>query len=573
MKVSQFAVYIILLTILVLKPNINFAQTELIEVDSVSKFFSRTVPIDKPFTIKYKLEKGNIKNVYYIKNTNNVSLDSTIILNMGKDGFIVSSIDKNDIKIRKEGNSRYAYITFNKPFFKPGDSYFIITEFENVIDENVFNYMVKINKDLSSKLDKTVIFKNSSNQYIKLIENYESSLYKLLKSDKLTFGFMSSKHLEDENNFNSFLKDTNFIKTNLNIDTLIILTNTLLKNLLDRDKYLSENFPNNSFVSKVILAENSLYKDEIITNLLGKDGELSKVSNLINYSINNKITYDLVSGLKNVNCLICDKINESSFKSEDILNRIKNLDTLIIYFFKLRNQFYLIKSQFDQDLWKSEVLKLDRIILELNESKKELISINKVRLSIDKALFSDIYSGFYFSQLDVLSGSNYMTFEARNKLTLVPEFGVVTSAFSKKGKELDYGIIPYFGFSINFMGINKDVKYNSYKKDWRQKLSFGIGWSLVNLNKEAKRASFFEKGSLLTGFGFRINNTIKATSGVQMYFDLSKDNLNNEVRKMAAVPYIGLSFDLSIKDFLGGFLDIIPGIGKTKNISSSNNNL
>ncbi|MBK6499896.1 MAG: hypothetical protein IPG00_17740 [Saprospiraceae bacterium] len=222
--------------------------------------------------------------------------------------------------------------------------------------------------------------------------------------------------------------------------------------------------------------------------------------------------------------------------------------------------------------WRVEIIKIDNFLNQINKNKIELTDIISRRKEIDKVLFSRIFVGYGFFGLDILSGNSIMSFEARNKITLVPEFGIVTSAFNRKGKDLEYEIIPYIGFSINFMGINKDISFSSYTKDWKQRVSFGIGWSLVNLNKDAERASFFEKGSMLTGLGFRINNTIKATTGVQMYFDLSKDNLNNEIRKLAAVPYIGLSFDLSVKDFLGGFLDIIPGIGKSKNISSSNNN-
>ena len=134
---------------------------------------------------------------------------------------------------------------------------------------------------------------------------------------------------------------------------------------------------------------------------------------------------------------------------------------------------------------------------------EDLIKFISKRKDLDQVLFSERYVGYSFFGLDILSGNSIMSFEARNKLTLGPEFGVVTSVFDKRGKDLEYGIIPYLGFSINFMGINKDVKYSSYTKDWRQRLSFGIGWSLVNLNKEGERASFFEKGSMLTGFGFR----------------------------------------------------------------------
>ncbi|MBK8828675.1 MAG: hypothetical protein IPO26_18870 [Saprospiraceae bacterium] len=54
------------------------SQTELIEVDSVSKLFTKIVPIDKPFTVKYKIEKGNVFTILKIEKEKGSFIGSSI---------------------------------------------------------------------------------------------------------------------------------------------------------------------------------------------------------------------------------------------------------------------------------------------------------------------------------------------------------------------------------------------------------------------------------------------------------------------------------------------------------------
>ncbi|MFZ1582506.1 MAG: hypothetical protein WAT26_15255, partial [Saprospiraceae bacterium] len=471
------------------------------------------------------------------------------------------------------GKGSYLYINFEDDhLFKPGDSYFIIPVFNGIISEDVFNYFEAINTEFQKHGGDTFkIFNNSNTKHIKNIKKYETEILNIIR-DSTNLGTMTSEFLTNIDSFRLFLNDTNFIITNKKIDTLKIVHKKFIDSIQVRYNRIISNAPNYNFLTNAQISNNTAIQDDVVMYLLGTNGEHNSFLNILNYSIENNIFRDILEGLVKTKCVTCKKIDATSLKSVDLEKRLVNMDTLFNDVMLIRSLIHLLKPKMNESEWRVEIIKIDNFLNQINKNKIELTDIISRRKEIDKVLFSRIFVGYGFFGLDILSGNSIMSFEARNKITLVPEFGIVTSAFNRKGKDLEYEIIPYIGFSINFMGINKDISFSSYTKDWKQRVSFGIGWSLVNLNKDAERASFFEKGSMLTGLGFRINNTIKATTGVQMYFDLSKDNLNNEIRKLAAVPYIGLSFDLSVKDFLGGFLDIIPGIGKSKNISSSNNN-
>jgi len=566
MKVSKILTRSLLFTLILLTPNINYGQLDLIEVDSVSKQFTKVVPIDKPFIVKYKIERGNISKILFIKKMKGSFLGSSI-----KSG-ILPSIDKKYWSVTKEGESKYLYINFtDNLLFKPSDSYFVIPIFKNIVNEDVFEYFQAINIETNTNGSNVkVIFNNSNKKFINKIKNFEKGIFDLLK-DSTTLTSMTSEILQDSANFSNFLIDTNFVKVNKHFDTLKILQKLVLDSIKYRNDFILGNIPNFNVLTTFLITDNAMIKDDVALYLLGPNGSTNKITNILQYFVENEIFGDLSSGLLNINCINCTKIDGSSLKRENYEKRLINLDTLFKEILNLRAILNLLKPKMVESDWKIEINKIDNFIKQINNNKKDLTKVILKRKEIDEIIFSEIFDGHDFFTLDILSGNSIMSFEARNKLTLVPEFGLVTSAFNKKGKQLEYGIIPYLGFSINFMGINKDVKYNSYDKDWRQKWSFGVGWSLVNMNRESIRASFFEKGSFLTGLSFRINNIIKITSGAQMYFELSEDMMGNELRKLEAIPYLGFSFDLSVKDFLGGFLDIIPGINKTKNITFTNN--
>lgn len=548
------------------------SQAEIIEVDSVNKQFNKVVPIDKPFTVKYKIEKGSVEKILIVKKVKGSFIGNSIKSSLSKSNTL-NSIDEKYWNVKREGNGTYLYINIADDYlFKPGDSYFIIPIFKGIVSEDVFKYFFAINSEIKVNGSDTLkIYGASRTIHSNLMKKYEKGIQDIVK-DSTILGTMTTRFLNDEENFKKFLSDSNFVRANKLIDTLILLQKLLDDNTVTRRNNIIANFPDFSYLTNAQLLNNLNIQDDIASFLLGAKGINNSILNVFQYAIDNNSFDPIIAGTVNIKCINCKKIETKSFDQEDLEKRKSNLDTLYKYTFDLRSYIYLLKPNIIETEWRTNLKKIDNFLDQINKSSDDINNLIIARKKADQIIFGERFVSRSFFNLDILSGNSILSFEARTKITLVPEFGIVSSAFTPKGRDLEYGLIPYLGFSINFMGINKDVKYSSYTKDWRQRVSFGIGWSLVNLNKDSERASFFEKGSMLTGLGFRLSNTIKATAGAQMYFDISKDMMNNEVRKLTAVPYVGLSFDLSVKDFLGGLLDIIPGIGKTKNISSSNNN-
>ena len=80
-------------------------------------------------------------------------------------------------------------------------------------------------------------------------------------------------------------------------------------------------------------------------------------------------------------------------------------------------------------------------------------------------------------------------------------------------------------------------------------------WSLTSISEEGKREDFFANSTFLTGIGFRINNALRVTAGVNWFYKLDP-NPTIETKSIAVTPYIGLSVDLDVKQFLNGFTEL-----------------
>jgi hypothetical protein len=319
--------------------------------------------------------------------------------------------------------------------------------------------------------------------------------------------------------------------------------------------------------------------DQAFNYVGGKEySNVSMIADLITLGESYK-TNQLISGVINLDCIYCKPIDNNSKSLDNLNKRVSNIDKTINSFNLLSRSISLFNSKFKMG---DKGVALQTVIDTLLESKLQLESIIKTRKKIDATLL-DAHSFIFhrkkgdkdkeksadFSGASVIGGDSYLDFETRNKALLTPDFGIVTSSFFSQGKYLDYGIVPYLGFHLNFMAVDKDLNFSSYKKDWKQRFSVMVGWSLVSMkNKDSTYSNFFAKSSLLTGVGFRLNNVIRITTGAQWLFK-TKDSHNNPARILQPIPFIGISFDLNIKQYLNGFTDILSGIGKTKSPNNS----
>ncbi len=163
-------------------------------------------------------------------------------------------------------------------------------------------------------------------------------------------------------------------------------------------------------------------------------------------------------------------------------------------------------------------------------------------------------NNLFFKVNNYSSTTAVLDFEKRSKFQITPDFGWIWY-----GLQEDFnGFSPYLGFHINFRYINKNIPFSRLPNKTFADLhywSFMTAWSLTSISEEGKRENFFANSTLLTGIGFRFCNALRATAGVNWFYKLDP-NPTIETKSIAVTPYIGLSVDLDVKQFLNGFTDL-----------------
>lgn len=551
--------YLILALLLTTTKVTTFAQVEVIEIDTLTRSAVRTAPFDKPFLIKAQIEVENVKRVFLIPKIGSKTLDETIAHYFKKNGgsYKVPEFEENYFWTRKIGDKYYLFVSFaEKYLFKPSKSYFIIPDFKQT-DASVIAFF-----DLYYK--STLPGTNAATHLSKAEESLAifEQLMRKIYGRRLDFGFMT---------LNDFTANRRTFATDFDKNLLAsyqryeLSKNNFSGSLNSRTATLTTSLPSfDSLTYHQLLADTTINK-EAISYLSGRDYlKNDLISDLATIHQTGQ-TANILAGAVGLNCIYCDKVDTSSNTVKDITKRVGNLDSSIKQLATLQKTLYLLipKNTRTGNI-NTSLTRVNTWIGQLQQSKDSLSLLIKQRKKIENNILDSIYVGKTFTYSQVLAGNSYLNFETRNKLLLTPDFGVVTPSVSKGGKELEYGIIPYLGFHINLMAVDKDITFGSYKKHPLQHFSIMVGWSLVNMNKDSTYANFFEKSSFLTGVGYRLNNVIRITGGTQWLFKLGTDNNQKPTRKLNAIPYLGLSFDLNIKQYLNGFVDLLSGIGKTK---------
>lgn len=175
---------------------------------------------------------------------------------------------------------------------------------------------------------------------------------------------------------------------------------------------------------------------------------------------------------------------------------------------------------------------------------------------------------------EITNGNTFIfSFESRTKFSLVPEVGLVSNLFFKSGQSTNYTLIPYIGASVNFSQLDRDIPFKLIRnKTFAQRLSFMVGYSVVPIkddNINNPRDDFFEKSSLLTGFGFRFSNTVKAIGGYIWFY--KRPALATESRTLASMPYLGVSFDLDIKKYIETIFSAVTPLRSAKAVETKTN--
>jgi hypothetical protein len=547
------------------------AQTEIITLDSSSWNKPVSVGYDKKLSITIPIEEESVANIFVIKKHKYYPFDSSFKRNgINSNGSVEKSLPKKYYKVFKQDTKNILQISIEDTFMlKPSSSYYFVI-FYNTLP-----------KDAQSFLDAYYSYDTAS---IANRNTFDSSLLASLTNYTISmrryFGTAAMAYF-NRNDFlqNRPLFDTEFRALLLPKYTqLTALKRNYQSSISSSVTQANTYWPNYEQILFKQLFEDTLltkqFKDYITAKELKLNSDISDLTMLRNRGR----LADLITGAVSLSCIFCERVNIQSETAKDISKRQSNISQTINSLNEINRALTLIRlkplpNTINIDTVIARNIALINILLQSSADIKEILLSRK---SIENTILENTYlnirnnsgeiiSNKRFLTASVFTGNTYLNFETRNKVMITPDFGFATSAFSKEGKNLEYGIIPYLGFHINFMAVDKDIEFPSYKKHWKQRLSFMVGWSMVSLkNRDSSYRNFFEKSSLLSGFGFRLSNSFRITTGTQWLFKYSFDSNNNEIRKLRALPYVGLSIDFNVKQYLNGFIDILSGISKTK---------
>ena len=141
--------------------------------------------------------------------------------------------------------------------------------------------------------------------------------------------------------------------------------------------------------------------------------------------------------------------------------------------------------------------------------------------------------------------------KSRGQLRIVPDFGLI-GVFKGNGSVNFSDLVPYVGLQVNFRPINKNVRFKSIKnKTLWHRMSFMTGLTTTSIAIPNQREDLFGSNSLLTGLGFRLNNTLRITGGMVWFKRFSENPLSNR-KTLSFSPSVGISIDVEFLEIIGG---------------------
>ncbi|MCR8560408.1 hypothetical protein KXD93_22330 [Mucilaginibacter sp. BJC16-A38] len=175
-------------------------------------------------------------------------------------------------------------------------------------------------------------------------------------------------------------------------------------------------------------------------------------------------------------------------------------------------------------------------------------NINKLTAKITAA-YDKLFP--ILEERNTLVSTETLDFMSTYKLRIVPDFGFIGVFTGDKVFHFS-DLAPYLGFEVDFRSINKNIPMRlvHYKDIWYY-LSFSAGLTLTSLAIPNRRADLFGNQNLLTGFGFRINNSFRVTAGTVWFKTINKNPLETN-QPLGFSPFIGLSLDLDLQTLFGG---------------------
>ncbi len=532
-----------------------YSQQYIVTISKDDFSLDKSIPFDQPFTLKIPFQGEPIREVLFYElqnNYNEINSLAYIISTKNKDNIHI--IKSEDIKYFIVEKQNYAYVNFNKNnLFKPNKKYAIITRTNNKIFEYLDFFKLYLEK-YSSLNDSKVL--NLVGAKLDTLLNYYS--YKI-------------EYPDNENDKKKYVVENGTLSFGGITSKLILYDSQLRQSLFE---YINFNY--GLSISKITINEN--YIKNLINSISASPIQLPSISNFNNLNFNDINIYTNStpfiktlfwlheqSNLHSMLNLIEGKIkigdNSDSAVQVNIESQILNIKKSLELIIDFKNRVQIIENHIanSHDVLNNLNNLVEKLEYSLNFKNQIKNELSKMRNTILTVPFEYKDKNIFFRNATINNvNTQIYSFELRNKYSITPYLSL--SFLKSNNDSLRFRAFPSMGFSINLKPINRDVKYYSYKKNLLQKVSIDLGWSLVNFNNSTY-TSFFEKSTVYTGLGYRISNLFRFQTGYHFLFKQS-----NNKTKLNGLLTGSISLDLSIKDLINGFPDVISGIkGKSIN--------
>jgi hypothetical protein len=604
----------------------SLAQVKVIEVDSVTRLPNQSIPFDEPFILKIPIKSQSVAGVTQIELINRAGLIETLERRLASGDFGFHPIPVDGYKVEPVGKVRYLTINYGTVYLSRKLNVFraekarrqahsdwqqvekekgatspeaikakIIagkadSSAKHTKDEAGDNYYLSPGKsyaflwsgDVSSEVwalfdqyrrYRTAPDTATANKELKEVRKTYAQLIDINKKavgfniyfvpSELSSSFSpTADHKNDTIRFkNSLAVWYKYQETKL-VDryTELEAAETLLKNKIDtltlRFGPVASATHAYKRLNSLLIQESPEFDSGLKLSYASAPAKVTK--RLMKLRILDKGAYErLLKGLESIDCDQCKQTQARQYEA-----RLTNLKATIVALDELAAMANSFPT--DSAVLNPAVKDLQNLRTNLRTVQPQLENTAKFRQALGISI-----AGLASSSLQIISGNtNVVGFETRNKLSIAPDFGLVTTRFTKEGRNNPYSFLPYLGFNVNLHPINRENYFRSYPHRISHYLSLSIGWTLVqidngpkqtyNLTQDSIRSYFKGKGTLLTGAGFRLGNAARITAGGVWYFQYKQDpaTMTYTGRNLRAWPFVGLSLDMSLTTLLNGITDV-----------------
>ncbi|KYP16177.1 hypothetical protein [Flavihumibacter sp. CACIAM 22H1] len=525
----------------------NCQDLETVEVDSISLVPRKTIPFDKPFYLKFRTDELPV-SVYIIEHVGSRGWTGTIHHALDKrKPYELEAIPPANYRMVEEGGKKYLLIKFG---------------------EHPISYeSKKVRRSWFGKKEDRYVLVKPKNNILKPRKSYTIILNKISKEGIAVFDLLAEgKTLESQKRRAEIatLSEQKFgleyyIPTDGKIATLYTSSlKTFYDKIATSKQIISQ--PTNEFKNFVESKglkdlKNSLtIKKNLDVLAMLMDVKQLRLELTILGNLTSQEQSDLLNGmvsLENVNGKMETNKTKQLANVESTLqkmNRVQELADIATTrgWVTFESTWYDGKNSY----LKKVISTIEGNLTAEKDIKEQYVQIEKTIIEKEK-----------FFDPQIITGNSYVyNLETRSKFQLSPDFGYVVYGFQKGFTSFT----PYLGFQVNFRSIDRDIPFSIFKglnkypnKTFWHYLSFMTGWSLSKTSEANKREDFFESGSLLTGIGLRLTNSVKITCGNLWFYKL---DARPEVkgRKLAITPFVSLSLDLSLKSLMNDITSLKP---------------